>query len=172
MPQGTELLLGWKGLKNINTALKNFNIKELDLDKEDWEDDWENNDLFTNQNITSQLENAFLRSIKKYGLIFKNKSDHYYIINTPKGDRELTGFNFSLEYDPDEMGDDENTITFGIHMSGRYFPTYVDWIDEHGTLYYIDLEDALNMIKIAKKELIKEFPYVINAKVHLKEIWY
>ena len=84
----------------------------------------------------------------------------------------MVGFEFELSYDPYEIGDDENTMTFGIHMSGRYFPTFVDWQSEHGTLYNVNLEDAFEMIKIAKEEIIKEFPQFVTSQIHLKEIWY
>ncbi len=57
----------------------------------------------------------------------------YIQAHTPQGPREFSPFGLALYGDEDEMGDVwPNDFVVGVKVSGRYFPTWLDWQDPHG----------------------------------------
>lgn len=96
----------------------------------------------------------------------------YQVYETPLGVREFSTFDFELFYDVDEMGDTLDTAVFGVAVSGRYFPTFVDWKHEHGTLDPIVFDPKSNEWDIARKMLVKAIPLLKKAQWIVKMCHY
>lgn len=79
-----------------------------------------------------------------------------------------------LEYQPDEMGDTLETVTFGVAITGRYWPTFADWKDPNGTLDPMIFDGALgNMQRIAEEAIGRELPeFAPGAVWMVKSIFY
>jgi hypothetical protein len=161
-------VLGWRGIDAINKALQSMNLPALSLNKSDIHKYYDNH----LSQLNTKLDSAFRLCLANAGFSVVSDTDRYIKVSTPKGQREMTGFSFEISYDPHEVGDDDDTVTFGIHMSGRYFPTYVDWRDSSGGLWEVNLRDAMDMINFAQGTISSEFPVFLTAGVHLKDIFY
>lgn len=127
------------------------------------------------QNTRPLLKAAWKLSMEEMEFVFKKGKDGgYEIWTTPLGDREFTG-GFYLEacYDPDEMGDRPEDATIGVHISGRYFPTFADWEDTCGTISPMIFSGGLEKaMAIAKKNIEKAVPQMTGAHWIVKQIHY
>jgi hypothetical protein len=85
---------------------------------------------------------------------------------TPLGWREFCPFSFELFYDPHECDDEPEMTTFGVALSGRYCPTFLDWKDEHGTLYPVRFDQETDgFIAAARSCLVKRWPIFTRAHI-------
>lgn len=90
---------------------------------------------------------------------FVDGDEHYPVYKTPWGQRRFSTFTAEMFYDPTNMGHKPRDAVFGVALSSRYFPAFLDAESEHGTLDAVILdEDMLSRITLAKSILSKYFP--------------
>jgi hypothetical protein len=120
--------------------------------------------------IADLLKEAHLECIATLGRVLgETEDDRHVIAETPLGEREFARFTVELFYDWSEMNERPEDTTFGIALSGRYFPTFLDWKDPSGTLWPVRLDQAtLHQIAIARAAIEKRLP--IFADAHLAVI--
>lgn len=174
MATGSEVVLGFSYEQYEKIS------KELDILLPLTDDDWHNvqdsvMDSFVKHQKT--LLDIHKKCLETYGFKIFNKSSRkikdFLICETSEGKREFSPFNLELFYDPDEMGETLDVSTFGIALSGRYFPTFLDWRDAHGTLWPVRFNQELNdMIKIARNEIESKFPIFEEANICVIERFY
>lgn len=120
--------------------------------EEAWKDSFKDFvDVFSaNKNSCSYASDSYVATISKYGKTVT---------------RQINSFDFNLYGDDDEIGDRwPDDFAFGIGLSSRYFPVYLDWMSEHGGGYGLDdifkPEDPeiKNGIIIAKKHISRRVP--------------
>lgn len=154
-------------------------FSELDALKEYWEHD--DLDLDLNGILepifdrhAPQLAQAWHAACLEMGWKFLNQeSQNSYLYETPLGQRELIPFCFELFYDRSEFEDTPEQAILGIALSGRYFPTFLDWDDRHGGLYNYSIGPKLpKEMEIAIKHINKAFPFFEQADWIIKEQHY
>lgn len=101
--------------------------------------------------------------------------DHLYITyETPLGAQELAPFTLEYDYDREEMDDDEEDAVFGVAVTGRYRPTFVDWRAPHGGSGNAVVFDkrTLAEMEIAKKRIVEALPEFADAVWIVKQKHY
>lgn len=124
--------------------------------------------------IDTLIEEAYEAIASRLGwsLVMKTANNHY-IYNTPKGERETVSFNLHIQFDTNEVGDEDEDITMGLNLSARYYPTVLDGENVHGGLGpTIDIEALMPTIAICKEEIIKRLPAFQDAKIIIRDIFY
>lgn len=164
MATGIELVLGWKH-KEAPYAELGVEPFELD-DDETHPGNAEPSDKFAA--LGDVLVDAHMNLLPKLVLaagIEYRAGDGLIEAMTPSGLREFNPLSFEFFYDPDEMGDDEDTAVFGIAVTGRYVPTLLDWENENGTLSPLWLNNEMLLrMSIIKAELVKVIPTLEDAE--------
>lgn len=163
MAYGTEIVLGIRGMDNINKLLKKVKQPLIDVDTYY---EWQEN--HTLPDLTKAHEEC-LRTF------FGKVSTASYGIGcvTPSGVRSFSPFSLQLYFDPDEMGDEPENAVLGVGLSGRYFPSYLDWRSEHGCIEHVVMdEQTMDMIEKAKEEITKAFPPAKDFEVMYVECHY
>lgn len=97
----------------------------------------------------------------------------YDVYVTPLGDRITAPFRLEKHLDESEMCETEKEAVIGISVSGRYFPTFLDWRDPHGTLYNIVFDDEMKKdMAIARKHIVEALPIMEKAVWIVKQKHY
>lgn len=123
------------------------------------------------KSIIEKFRNAYLQTIKDVGFrVLGDDGGNYFEIETPAGLRKMSGFQLETVYDPIEIGHAPKEATLGVALSGRYYPTLLDYPSTHGTLLGLGID--LRMIEISRANLIKEFPVFTESKVLVVEKFY
>ena len=172
MAYGTELWLGWGGgperWGNIAKELQlEFEepLEELGpnsyLDIETWPED-----------SAAALKEAHRLSLEAAGFTRLSKPSvarrvvDYPCYRTPVGEREFSPFAIDVLCDPGELGMELKDAVLGVALSGRYFPTYLDWRDAHGTLDFCELNEAtMKMIGYARLHIEHVLPVFKSANL-------
>jgi len=117
-------------------------------------------------NLLQAQENALIKA----GICKGGKwGDRYFNAKTPKGIREFAPLSLEIIGDTDEIGDEyPDDFVVGISISGRYFPTYLDWKDEHGTIETIGINDIGKLVSIIKDEIVKVIPMFKDSQLFIK----
>jgi len=168
MAYGSELILGFIGQEAIK-ATGLFMV------------DWDRREVKFNHPVTlkhpeivnQRLEVAHQLALEDMGFKQITKKNGSISAITPLGEREFYPFKLELHFDPDEMGETEDSAVVGVAISGRYFPTFADWKDEHGSLYLIVFDREMKKcMEIAQKRISEELPIFANAVYIVKEKHY
>lgn len=78
---------------------------------------------------------------------------------TPWGIREFRVWNPGMHYDPSEQGEKRSQAVFGIQLSSRYRPIFLDAERAHGTLNSFALDwDFNDKVRKARVALAEFFP--------------
>ena len=94
-----------------------------------------------------------------------------YVLSTPWGMRESTGFSLQLQYDPEYAHDTPADISFGIPLSSLYFPGLLDMKNEHGGLPNVIAMDAYHhAITLAQDTVARTMLYFATAKPFVRII--
>ena len=102
----------------------------------------------------------------------KHLSDGYFDVTTEYGTKTAAPWGLALQFDPHEVGEGPEHVTLGVDLSSRYFPTFIDMKNSHGTLDGIDFDVMYHDIQIAKEEILKLVPELADAKVIIRDIFY
>lgn len=104
----------------------------------------------------------------------KPAKSRYNGVISPWGNREAAYWVMHADYDPHEMGHTPEDWAIGVNLSSRYFPTFMDMKDAHGTLSYTILlnDEFFNYIKVAKENLVAVIPEMHDAQPYLRDKWY
>lgn len=175
MPTSFEVHLGFT-FPQFEMAERALGIK-IDLDDEDDEMDGE---YFKFSSAKKQIEamnkvnRAWRKSLTDAGLKIagqdpeEDDDSSRLLVKTPDGNRTMGSFTLELNYDPNEIGHEPEDATIGISLSSRYFPTFLDYKDPHGTLTVLDLD----LLQIARNNIEAEFPIFKQANVLIVEKFY
>jgi hypothetical protein len=131
-------------------------------------------DLPILKEINEALVKAHYEACLEMGWILKKvgKYPEYPVYETPKGLREFSPFNLEVHFDHSEMGEKPEHAVIGVSVSGRYFPTFVDWENKHGTIYNIICDPNQLIWQVAKKHICAVLPCFKNAQWIIKEKFY
>ena len=182
MATGNELVLGFlyndipeQFKKVIDEAHRKANLPDLDVDEEDDGEEFIDFHEAIDQMVAEmnqQLIDVHHQACLRMGWTFQKKQNNYVFFNTPEGLREFATFCFEWFCDESEMGEQLTDGVFGIAVSSRYFPTFIDWESPCGTIGNIVCDPTQEMWVIAKEEIVKVFPFMQNAKWIVKERFY
>src|SRR5882672_576144 len=128
MANGHELFIGFKGKEKINEVAAALDIE---IEWNTFTAEITSEDVHTQ--INEKLRKAWLEAIADIGLtVVSTDNPRYPIINTPMGRRQMVPWHLELEYDAIETDADPSTAILGVSLISRYFPTFLDWHEEHG----------------------------------------
>lgn len=132
-------------------------------------DDWDR--------VENKLHQAWLDSIDELGwkiLGHVNRwGDDIPLLDTPYGQRETSGWNLVVQYDPDEVGDTIEQLSIGVNLTSRYFPIYLDMSDPHGTIPLVFNTLMEGRIEVAKRNIKKHVPSIgSDAVLFVRDIFY
>lgn len=117
------------------------------------------------------LDACYTEALRALGLTPLSTKGDYLVVQTPLGKRQMSGWTLGLQYDPDEVGDEHATL--GVGLSGRYFPTLLDWRDPHGTLMGgLDLRATIKEAELVIPIIHRELPFTADWKLLLVDIFY
>jgi len=173
MPSDIEIVLGWK----LTEFCKLWKVNEP-IGIEDYWDNFQENvhKLIDGKKLLQVHINALKRAniITSYRMRTTDTYFTDYIEGiTSLGNRTFCPISLASYGDEDEIGDEyPDNFIVGISISGRYVPTYLDWKNEHGTLYSVSLEEMQPLIDIIKDEITKVEPLFKQAKTFIKMMWY
>ena len=177
MAYGNEVVLGW-GLADFPKVGEALGIKlPKSADPDEWEADEKTGDIVEiPEKHYKRLAKAHRAALAGAGFTVQRIDDQYgrYLLtDTPLGTRCFRPFMFELFYDISEMDDTPETSTFGVGLSARYFPTFLDWKDEHGTLYPVRFDTEMDaLIRVARHHIEAEFPIFSTATIAVVERHY
>lgn len=181
MAYGIEVLLGWK-FDRFEDVQRRLDFR-LPLTNEDWEsagdvghDDWllqNNPERF--KAVNEGLAKAHRLALEDLGYKFLRPTEDGYraaIYEIDGSEQEFHVWGVGMHYDHSEMDEMAHDAVFGIELSSRYKPIFLDHQSPHGTLdrFTVDAEFR-RMIQIAHQALTVTFPFpggFSSAEVHVK----
>jgi hypothetical protein len=168
MPWGLEVWLGVAGTQNIASFFKKH---KLPIYKGDPEVEWESTKTYA---ALPSLHVAQRRCLERAGFtdLRDTRDQNGVHARTPKGPREFQLFHwqYMIEY---EGGYDPEAARFGIALSSRYRPTFLDWESAHGTLDPVVLDTKLmELVTIARAELGAVSPLVNEMPLMVVQLFY
>lgn len=191
MPCGTEIHFGYVGKESVEKFLDTIGWKVVDYTSDNndiisfkdflktcSEDSIElsDNNYMKNQlriayeNVLTDLEWEFKIDNTKKSYLDLNR---YYDVNSVYGHRTSVPFEAEVTYDPLEMNESIEDITFGVALSSRYYPCLLDMEDPHGALYTIVFtEEFSKKIDLCKKRIIEQIPEMKDAVIFIREKFY
>lgn len=98
----------------------------------------------------------------------------YFNVDTPAGRRECSPFRLGMAL-YGEMGYDFPAVPIGVALSGRYFPTFLDYRDESGTLpapLVVWTPEMAGMIDAAVRHIVSRVPWLGRGKTMVVEMHY
>jgi hypothetical protein len=177
MATGNEVLLAYNGLDiNESNVPKEYldQIKAIFKNASEEEPNMSASDeiIVPNTVINGLIEKTHVCLGYKnfHSLGSQNKLLKY---STPLGVRSFAPFKLELFFDLVNMGENEKSASFGVALSGRYFPTFLDWRESSGTIYPVVFNaDLCYDIEMAKRQITKVLPWMTAADITVKEIFY
>lgn len=175
MPFGHELYLGLVGKQVVLDTAKSLG---LTCD--------ERGDLSEDKSLDDRLKQAHRDALEEIGLKIIDLKDArrggypaedsgYLLVCGLDGKiRETDDWGLEVHYDPDECGHKEEDMLIGVSLISRYFPVYLDWYKEYGGSgeTVILTPDVLKNIEIARKHLGKVLPFIKDAPIVFREMFY
>lgn len=101
------------------------------------------------------------------------KNGRYPEYKTPEGPREMVPFNLELVYDGEmDYAPKDHVrkpkpldVVFGVAISGRYFPTFLDWRSPFGTLTNVIVGPKPTAeVSIAWRRIVEAVPVFSSAE--------
>jgi len=175
MPAGVEVVLGIVGRPNIEKLLAAYSI-DFDFDSDEGDGpEWEL--IYAlHDSLDFDLVATHKTMLERIGFRYKGKSDITHgpaAVSPTGGIRDFSPLCLECFYDPDEMGQTWDTAVLGVSLLGRYFPSFLDWMYPHGgSMEVVSLNQFEPMVKIAREEIGKVFPWLKDAEVLLVPRWY
>lgn len=172
MAYGNELVLGFRP-PNWHIIEEALNFKMPENKDLFWHTRIHNNGF--DPEVQAALLDAWKKACDDMGWKFiKEKNNHHFIFETPLGEREFSPWTLEFQYDPNEMGEvyrEHGVICVAI--SGRYFPTFLDWRDPHGTVWNLVVgPDIPKEMMVARKRIIEAVPCFEQAEWIVREKHY
>jgi hypothetical protein len=181
MAYGIEIVLGWRQ-DEFNLAMEGLDIR-LPQTPADWEEasamghhEWIH--LHGCERLVEPLRTAHRETLEAAGYPFLGMEVTQIgsprpVHDTPWGKRVFGVFTPTFYYDPDEMGDREEDAMFGISLSARYRPAFLDAHDPNGTFEHVVFNDDLTKkIEIARSVLTKHLHGFGSARTIVASIHY
>jgi type II secretory pathway component PulL len=181
MPADKEIHLCVVGPNNVFSLANALQVPliheedEVVTDVNNWdqntlEEEWDSPAV---KSVGARLEQAWLEAVAEKGWTIAGRDGDYYILDTPWGKRQAHPFSMCLQFDPFEIGDRAEDVTYGVGLSSRYFPRFLDMADAHGTLgSAIDFDELSDDIALAREKILKHVPELEGAKTVFRDIFY
>ncbi len=174
MPLANEIHLGYVGIDRVMQKLGEMRM-EIPSDPQAFLHDF--GDITFPETVQEGLDKALISVIEELpGWEYKEKTTGHFPhhkFTTPWGERETSGFNLYIRYDPVETDRTVEDMTLSIGLSSRYFPCILDAEDEHGTIGpSFSIAKAMEKMLLCKKEITKVLPFFWDAEFIVREIWY
>lgn len=172
MANGTEVVLGW-GFADYARIREALGIS-IPTTPDEWDalNEKGNEEYLagtSTKKINKLLEEAHQECVATLGKVIGKDRDRCTLVETTLGPRSFSPFRIELHYDPSEMDETPEVTTFGVSLSGRYLPTFLDWKDPSGCLWPVRFDAELNaLIAVARTAIEKRIP--IFATAHLAVI--
>ena len=170
MAYGMEVVLGWprSSFKEIQKYSKDFGVEQIPVTEKQWNRLLEGegaSSIFHRHPDLETIHKNVLDSVFPLSAPATAASNRHLVKDTPLGKREFATFVFEMFLD-EEINDDPDQAVFGISLSGRYYPTFLDWKDPSGSLDVLILdEDSMQMVETARRYIVEKFPIFQTAKV-------
>lgn len=137
---------------------------------------------FDDSDFRKKLRTAFINTVIALGWetgkiqspsTLKNNQNYIGVVS-PWGNRAAGIWDLDIQFDPYEIGDTAEDISFGVNLSSRYFPSILDMKNEHGALgsSIILNKELLDKIEICKQMLIDQIPELSDAVIYIRDIFY
>jgi hypothetical protein len=171
MAFGFELVLGFP----FEQFSKVSHLTKVDIQNRQWnnEDDFRDEVLDEFLHFSDALKVAHLLTLKKVGFYDVVEDARGFTAITPLGKRDFSPFHLQWKFDPYELEDQIKDSIIGISLSGRYVPTFLDWKSTHGTISNVAInKELLDMVKIARTEIVKVIPEFADAELIIREEHY
>jgi len=174
MAQGIELWLGfqWDPKTGFEPALSE--LKKLGLEYEHEGDEDLVGDITHNGNISDILLRAWQDTLTDSNMTILGPGRSPFIgdykVETPAGIRTMGPFRIERHFDPGEMGELPEDAILGVAITSRYYPTYADYKSECGA--WNGRPIPFDLMKIAKRNIVKHLPFFKEAKWHVLETHY
>ncbi len=163
MAEGIEVVLGW-AYPDFVEASKVLEVK-LPKSERDWNAvrkkgtyTWlHDNGTFK---LNDRVEWARKEMLLSAGYrILDHQDNGHLLCSTPWGERRFSKMVVELFYDWNNMHEKPEDTVFGVSLSGRYLPVFLDARSLHGAIYHFILnKDTQKMIAIAKRALSESVP--------------
>ena len=171
MAYGIEIHLAFVGAEKIVELLNNLGFEfEVDGFIQECEDNCNSFEFIEDMNQHARKAHNEAAKMSGWTLVKDDVRLPEYM--TPYGHRKVAPFDFGIYFDTDTMGETPEDMTMGVALSGRYFPTFLDIENAHGTIYNFSLDKNKAQIDLAREEIVKELPFMKDAEVILREIYY
>ena len=154
MADGAEMVFGFPSWKYQNLQ-EQIGIIINDYDEIDM------SNISSLEEITEKSIQAHKNACEEMGFVLQEIEQGYLIYQTPEGLRNLSPFSFEVHFEGED-GCLESSV-FGISITSRYFPTFVDWKFKHGGMGIFTF--SAPEIEIAKKHIINQFSFMKNAEL-------
>jgi hypothetical protein len=171
MAYGAELVLGFK----FQDFAKIAHLTSVDLQNYNFEDEYDTKEQVSNDFMQyfDALKIAHLEALKTAGFPVVSEPGSLLKAITEMGEREFVSFRLKWYFDPYEMDDSVEDGIVGIALTGRYRPTFLDWKNKHGTISGLSInQELLEMVEIARTEIVKVIPVFADAELIIKENHY
>jgi hypothetical protein len=176
MANGSEVVLGW-GIADYARIREALGIR-IPLTDDEWIAlNEKGNEEYLATKATRRINKLLLEAhsecVGTLGELKGVDQERYSIVETALGQRSFSPFKIELHYDPSEMGEEPEHTTFGVALSGRYFPTFLDWKDPSGALWPVRFDAELNgLIAVARTAIEKRIPIFSTAHIAVIEKHY
>jgi hypothetical protein len=174
MAEGLEVMLGWKGEHAIRDAVKQLGLEfdELDGDGDPEKDYTDYANLLKTEKYDELLFDAHAQLLYDFGFEKVEKSEDQFrkvrlIAQTPEGEREFDPLHMATRGFVEDYTLHEGVV-LGVPLSGRYWPTLLDWRNRSGTLWTVSFDrDMQRDIDKARRAITKAIPLFDGAVVHV-----
>jgi hypothetical protein len=194
MAFGTELILGWHGRQRVEDIVTRlgFTFKMVDPSSPRFSPRADIQPESLLESINEKLERVWPKAFEVFPEFAKDNPDRLAlkkatmtirtdykrkgiaIFRGDKGLHEINPWGLFLSHDPDECGDTDEEMVFGISLTSRYFPTFLDWKDQHGGSGCLVLfnPDTIRAIEYARSVISEVIPEITEATPLVKSFWY
>lgn len=174
MAEGLEVVLGWRGKHAIQDAVRLLGLEfdKLDGDGNPEKDYTDYRNLLKTEQYDKVLFDAHAQLLYDFGFKKVERSEDRFghvrlAAQTPKGEREFDVFHLGTRGFIEDYKLHDGVV-LGVPLSGRYWPTLLDWEDASGTLWTVSFDrDMERDIDKARKAITKAIPMFDGAVVHV-----
>lgn len=136
---------------------------------------WSEQDILEGDRVVAlneRLATAHRRACEKMGFTHKQTKGRHEIYGTPLGVREMVPFTLEFFFDPGELGEEVEQSIVGVSISGRYFPTFLDWRSAHGTIWNQPVHPLPREMQIARDVIMMAIPGFSEASYIIRDVHY
>lgn len=121
----------------------------------------------------TQLVKSWRDACTGMGWQVKRSDKRYYKVSTSDGPRRMAAWGLKFYYDTSNLADTPELGVIGIGISSRYYPTFLDWENPHGTIYNQVVGPRMPQeMTIARACIVENLPCFDKADFIVREVHY